>query len=249
MNLNVEQIQPDFYYRLLSEPFFNSVTIFKIREKRLDTQVSQALAGIGGVRAGSKAGATLEVLMPSLLSDSPNVRGPMATIEMRIITREQPTINLGANGTGLTSETLALAVIQTFDGSADLSVAGGLSWFPAPVMYEPLPLQPDKPFLGHVVKMRANVEFTALPKLSAPAITWAGDTFTLTDTSGQDASLYYTQDGSFPGPGSLASLNNGGTALLYAAPVAVFSGRQIRATAYLPSSLYIGSDTIGQTAP
>jgi hypothetical protein len=42
----IESVQPDVYYKLLTEPWFENVAIFKIREKRLDTEVNRALKSL-----------------------------------------------------------------------------------------------------------------------------------------------------------------------------------------------------------
>jgi len=245
MTPQIEQIQPDVYFKLLSESAFSNVTIFKIREKRLDTEVSQALRGLKP--RNGKSGATIEVLMPSLRVDRPNAPGPEAILEMRILTREQPAINLGANGTGLTSETLAVAIIQTLHQDAD--AGDGVSWYPDSRPYEPLPLEPDKPFISHQVKMLTTFPLNALPKMPTPSISDDGngnvtitDSSGLLDSNGNPAAIYYTTDGSFPGPGALASAGFGGTAVLYDGPFQVASGTQIRWAAYLQPSLYTGSD-------
>ena len=41
-------IQPACYAKLLSEVFFSNIAIFPIKEKRLDSEVFQALQGIAG---------------------------------------------------------------------------------------------------------------------------------------------------------------------------------------------------------
>src|SRR5580704_6786738 len=95
----IESVQPDVYYKLLSEPWFQNIAIFKVREKRLDTEVNRALSGLAG-RNG----------------------------------KEQPTVNQGANGTGLSAEQIAVNLAQTFQ----LVFLGGpmQGFYTAPTFYE-----------------------------------------------------------------------------------------------------------------
>ena len=34
----IESVQPDVYYKLLSEAWYQTIAVFKVREKRLDTR-------------------------------------------------------------------------------------------------------------------------------------------------------------------------------------------------------------------
>lgn len=241
----IEKIQPDVFYRITSEAYFNPVSVFRLREKRLDTEVNQALGGLFASnkpsllsRPGTKGGATIEVPMPSLSLDTgkASAPGPLVIVEQRFITREFPTINLGANGTGITSESLAVQLIQTFHQAGSEYL--GLSWYPASVPYEPQPVDPTRPCLSHVAKMLAKLELSPLTRLADPSISGSTAAVTLTDNSGLGGTvLYYTLDGSFPGPGNPA-------VLLYAAPFAVASGTMVRFAAWntINPALVIGSD-------
>src|SRR5271156_3537147 len=102
----IESVQPDVYSKLLSEPFFNEVAVFKVRDKRLDSEGNRALAGMAG-RNGA-GGDTIGVLMPTLKAALEDTAGPVCTLEQVFIVKEQPTVNMGANGTGLTAETIAV---------------------------------------------------------------------------------------------------------------------------------------------
>jgi hypothetical protein len=251
----IEQIQPRCFFKLLSEQFFSTINIFRLREKRLSTEKNQALKGLGGLRPGALGGLTIDVPMPALRVPDPNAPGPVVIIEQRFITCEEPTLNMGptGNGTGISSEQCAVAILQTFHQAGDEFL--GLSWYPDSRPYEPLPLEAGRPFLGHKVTMLAKMKLTNLPKMPLPGITDDGNgNITLTDTSGlldnngNPAKIYYTTDGSFPGPGSTPAATaylgagNGGTAKLYTGPFQVANGTNVQWAAYLVPSLYLGSD-------
>ncbi len=52
--------------------------------------------------------------MPTLRTAMPDTAGPVCILEQKFIVKEQPTVNLGANGTGLTCEQIAVNLAQTF---------------------------------------------------------------------------------------------------------------------------------------
>src|SRR5580658_10741561 len=218
----IESVQPDVYYKLLTEPWFANIAIFKVREKRLDTEVNRALAGLAG--RNGKGGASIEVLMPTLKSALPDTPGPVCTLEQKFIVKEQPTVNQGANGTGLSVEQIAVNIAQTFQ----LFFLGGpmQGFYTAPTFYEYLSAPGDAPFIPLAVTLRATFALTALTRTLVPAASAAAETVTLTDQQpGGGSALYYSTDGSFPGSGNP-------NAILYSTPFTVASGTVVRAAAY-----------------
>jgi hypothetical protein len=218
----IESVQPDVYYKLLSEPWFQNIAIFKIREKRLDTEINRALAGVAG--RNGKGGASIEVLMPSLQSALPDTAGPVCTLEQRFLVKEQPTVNQGANGSGLSVEQIAVNIAQTFQ----LFFLGGAmqGFYTAPTFYEYVATAEEAPFIALIVTLQATFALTALTRTVVPAASAAAETVTLTDQQpGGGSALYYTTDGSFPGAGNPA-------ALLYTIPFTVVSGTVVRTAAY-----------------
>jgi hypothetical protein len=224
MNLaaQIESVQPDVYGKLLSEAYFGNVAIFTIREKRLDTEVNRALSGLQG--RNGKGGATIEVLMPTLKTALPDTAGPVCVLEQKFIVKEQPTVNLGANGTGLTCEQIAVNLAQTFQ----LFFLGGpmQGFYAAPAFYKYIDAGADKPFVAIQVVLHATFVLTALQRTVAPAAAAAAQTVTLTDQQpGGGSTVYYTTDGSFPGSGNA-------NAIQYTTPFTVTSGTIVRTAAY-----------------
>jgi hypothetical protein len=215
-------VQPDVYAKLLSEPFFNNVAIFKIRDKRLDSEVNRALAGLAG-RNGT-GGATIEVLMPTLKAALEDTAGPVCTLEQQFLVKEQPTVNQGGTGTGLTAEQIAVNIAQTFQ----LFFLGGAlqGFYTAPTFYQYQAPGPNSPFVLLRVTMHATFVLTALERTLTPAAAEAAGLVTLTDQQpGGGSRIYYTTDGSFPGAGNPNSA-------LYATPFAASSGTIVRTAAY-----------------
>ena len=162
MNLaaQIESVQPDVYNKLLSEAYFANIAIFAMREKRLDTEVNRALSGLQG--RNGKGGATIEVLMPTLKTALPDTAGPVCILEQKFIVKEQPTVNLGANGTGLTCEQIAVNLAQTFQ----LFFLGGpmQGFYAAPSFYKYMETGSDKPFVAIQVVLNATFVLTALQR-------------------------------------------------------------------------------------
>jgi Fn3 associated len=218
----IESVQPDVYYKLLTEPWFENIAVFKIREKRLDSEVNRALAGLAG--QNGKGGATIEVLMPSLKSALPETAGPICTLEQSFIVKEQPTVNQGANGTGLSVEQIAVNLAQTFQ----LFYLGGpmQGFYAAPEFYKYQPVPNGSPFIAVAVVLQATFALTPLARTLAPAASAVGETVTLTDQQpGGGSAIYYTTDGSFPGSGNPAAVE-------FSTPFTVASGTLVRAAAY-----------------
>jgi hypothetical protein len=218
----IESVQPDVYYKLLTEPWFEDIAIFKIRDKRLDSEVNRALAGLAG--RNGKGGASIEVLMPVLKSALPDTAGPICTLEQKFLVKEQPAVNQGANGTGLSVEQIAVNIAQTFQ----LFYLGGpmQGFYAGPEFYKYQTLPDEVPFLAVAVTVQATFALTALTRTLAPAVSAAAETVTLTDQQpGGGSAIYYTTNGSFPGAGNPA-------AILYTTPFSVASGTVVRTAAY-----------------
>jgi hypothetical protein len=224
MNLaaQIESVQPDVYNKLLSEAYFANIAIFAVREKRLDTEVNRALSGLQG--RNGKGGATIEVFMPTLKTALPDSAGPVCVLEQRFIVKEQPTVNLGANGTGLTCEQIAVNLAQTFQ----LFFLGGpmQGFYAAPSFYKYIEEGADRPFVAIQVVLNATFVLTALQRTLTPSAAAAAQTVTLTDEQpGGGSTIYYTTDGSFPGSGNP-------NAIQYTTPFTVASGTTVRTAAY-----------------
>ncbi len=231
----IESVQPDVCNKLLSEPYFNNIAIFLIREKRMQSEINAALSGIAG-RNGC-GGATIEVLFPTLLQPLEDTPGPVCTLQQKFIVKTQETINQGAGGTGLSVEQIAVNLAQTFQ----LFFLGGplQGFYVAGNFYEYVVFEPEAPFIGVAVTLHATFALTALSRTVGPQPSTSDSggnvLVTLTDQQpGGGSAIYYTTDGTFPGYGNTNAGNPSrlGTAQLYTTPFTVPSGATIRTAAY-----------------
>ena len=239
----IELIQPACFYKLLSEPWFNSIAIWQVREKRIDSQILNSLKGYGGiVRADgkqTKGGATIEVLMPDMDSAIPSSPGPNSTVNQIFLVKTMDLVNLGANGVGLSCEQIAAQIAQTFHNFFTNVTRMG-SFYTAPQYYRRIHsgFQENgdlQPFVTFEVTLQADLVPDAMPQTASPTVTYENPVCAITDNQpGGGSTIYYTIDGSFPGAGNPA-------ALVYNGPFNVQSGATVSAAAYTPGSTSTGS--------
>lgn len=234
MNPQIEQIQPDVFAKLASEPYFSAISLFQIRKERYQSEIDEALssATFDAGQGGKLPGVTIEVLMPMIKTNLVNAPGPVVTVEQRLTVKENPSINLASGGVNLTAEEIAVQILQTLHQF----YLGGIcqALYPAPEA-----IVPNRGFSGVVaydVILHATFNLTPPSRTACPLPpTESGLTLTFyAPASDPGASIYTTIDGSFPGPGN-ASAN------LYTAPFSVAANTVIRWAAYAAGKL--GSST------
>jgi len=234
MNPQIEQIQPDVFDKLASEPYFATISLFQIRRERFQSEIDEVLssATFDPGQSGKLPGATIEVLMPMIKTNLVNAPGPVVTLEQRLIVKENPTINLATGGVNLTAEQIAVEILQTLHQF----YLGGIcqALYPAPEAIVPNDKFPD--LVAYDVVLQATFNLTPPLRTGCPLPpTESGLVLTFAPpASDPDATLYTTTDDSFPGPGN-------GTATVYSAPFSVTSGTVIRWAAYASGKL--GSST------
>jgi len=223
----IESVQPDLVAKLNSESYFIDIPVFGIREARMRSDVDKALAG--AKPKNGKAGITVQVMMPALVKPQPNTPGPLCSIRVLIRVQENPAINLGAHGTGKTAEAVGVMVLQLIHG---FSLPGIASTFFAEPGEAMVSNQSFAPLVTYDITMESLFPMAMLPKLATPNIVCPEFSLSITHQDAT-ATLYYTTNSSFPGPGNAA-------AKAYNAPISVTVGQIIRAAAYKTG--YAGSD-------
>ena len=93
-NPEIESVQPDLVVKLNGEPYFFNIPVVAIREQRIESELEKSLSAYKP--KNGKSGVAVEVLMPTLGTDNPNAPGPLATLQVHIRVKENPTVNLGA---------------------------------------------------------------------------------------------------------------------------------------------------------
>lgn len=236
----LEEFQHDITYRLLSlESFFYvPVEMIRPRDKKeallIQTRLDRTLAGL--VKKNGKAGVVCLVQMATLEVPEPNVPGPFGDLTCELLIIENPLINMGANGTNLSAETVTLNALnsthQFMDGRNHVWTV------PKRAMVPNLDFPGKIAYTGSVQR---QMGMRPLAKVAKPIFTVTG---ALPAASVQlacstvGASIYYTADGTFPAAANAA-------ATLYTVPFTQASAATIRAAAYLAG--LSGSDIAKQT--
>ncbi|MFH0981474.1 MAG: FN3 associated domain-containing protein, partial [Planctomycetota bacterium] len=189
----------------------------------------QALKVLAVTADGRRPGACVIVLMPTADVQDPNVPGPQLGVSFTIRVIENPTINLGDDGTNKSAESLALFIARALHG---LAIEGQFS-----TLYgdrDVLRPGDEKDLVSYDVTVHARLGQNPESKCAAVALAAAGGNFTATcTTSGSE--IWYTTDGSFPFRGLIGKQVS--TALLYTGSTAHEADVLIRAVAYASGSL------------
>jgi hypothetical protein len=245
---SIDAIQPDCYYKLQSEPVFSPIVIFKEWPLRVSAEIDDRLSNVtGDWRQGplKKPGVSLSIPVPTFANVNAEAPGPLAEVRLTVVVKENPKINMEAVdgnqnkiGTGIPGLKWAQFVWQalhrfTFQGTCQTLYAFAIT--------------PNKEF-EYLDLWASNVTFGATFPLQQPLFIFTpdvetvGTTVTLTPTptpqgstnpQPQTIQIFYTTDGSFPGPAN-------DNALVYSGPVTVNHGTVVRWAGYSPG--YNGSD-------
>ncbi len=225
----LEDLQDDAIARLQSDPFFADVWTNAERKGVTVDDIEMALGVLNS--QGGKIGLAVVASMPELIVGSPDSPGPEADIRHEFQIFEDPLLNLGEGGTGKSAQRAAINVLNllhnyTADG---LAVRGA--------MYaEEQPVRPMGALggVGWLVSLRQPVTVGRTRQVKTPTISEDVGLVTLASAT-PGALIYYTTDGSYPGPANEE-------ATLYDEPFATPEGPVlIRAGAALAD--YIPSNT------
>lgn len=227
----IEDLQTDAVARLKSEPFFGDVVVLEQRKGIVQSDIETAL-GVFNQESGKKIGAVVIALLPEIEGSGGEGPGPDVTGALRFHVIEIPLINNDAtSGTLKSASKISLNVLNTLHrymaGVFRVTLMAGRR----PIT----PLNTEEPgVVSYVVQLDAAFTINRRYKVATPSASVADGLMTLTCTT-SGATIYYTTDGSYPGP-------QNATALTYSAPFAVTNGASIRAGAVLTSD-YVPSDT------
>jgi hypothetical protein len=214
-------MQEDALHKLLSEAALEEVNIVLFRKLLVSSQVEVSLVYLEA--RNDKSGTGIVVGMPYLDDENAQTGISDATLCLPIYCLEKPDIAQSEEGGSLLSaEQIALTVRRLLrgfiiDGKVTLFTEGrGIRSFDAPPS--------AKGAVCYEVLLKGRLRQSVDTRCALPTISEAALTVTLANvTSG--ATIYYTTDGSFPGPGNAAAEE-------YSAPFAVASGTVVRWAAY-----------------
>lgn len=228
----IQELHDDIYGILMNDPGCRHVSIHRTRtplEKdedgrpivgdtaMFDEQVEQALQGLE--QRDGKAGLVAVVLLPDVRPKSAESLGPALRFTPVIRIVEDRLVNEGPNGTGITASRLALHVMQLLHRR---SISGLWTMTVDPErMMEEVTVDTARPM--HEVRFLLERGVPKLPKVDKPTGESADGTLALACTT-EDAQMWWSNDGSWPGP-------NNPRSWLYERPMGN-TGETVRVVAY-----------------
>lgn len=226
----LRRFQDHLLAKLLSEPVLNSVAIIEQRQQILvdvASRVAPFLAGRNG-----KVGAGILINLPSAdPSADSDVPGAQMDVLIWLDILSKDDINLvNSNGANIAAEEILTLVWLLLHQWLNLGIGSGNMFVDG---FDPI--EDRRGAYGYRLQLRLRMAQDQPPKAAAPTSTIAAGHCTLACATG-GATIYYTLDGSFPGPGEPA-------ANVYTAPFVVTSGQSVLAAAFiLNQTATIGSD-------
>lgn len=161
----------------------------------IQTAIDQSLQGL--VTTNGKTGATILINMPEGEVPYPEAPGPDLRLVCKVQIVENPLINMGANGTGISAEDIMLFVLNLFHGR--FWQDSGSTMKADKDATRPLLQYLEKSYVAYECRfvMRLGLQGrlkTAMPAIQGDSI--SGYTFLVP----QGAWVIYTTDGSYPTP-------------------------------------------------
>jgi hypothetical protein len=228
----IQDLQDDVYNRLLEDPFLAEVSVHNERKGEILDGIVKSLGTFNA--RGGKIGAAIVVLAPSASAEySEMIDSPMS-IGTSVRVLEAPIFNSGENGTGLSALVIARRIYRIFH----LYTPHGLSTPFIPGSPTIFPVDDPVAPLAYEVRFQATeAGYDLAPKVNTPTIQpWSNDGTPVpvaevgVECATEGASVYYTTDGSHPGPGNVNST-------LATAPFSVTQPLKVRAAAFKTGSL------------
>lgn len=216
--------------KLKSEAYFANVNCVLMRKLLTDGEVN--VASVYQHQTSAKSGVGVVVNMPVGFVEDSEVPGPYLKIQQSFTVIEERNINNSALGTGKSAEAVAIKILE----------------FLHQLLIQPLgtlygagtAIEPNLSFEGLVgvdVNLELKLAQSQAAKITTPIFSIFGPTVTLAPVEVGSA-IYYTLDGTFPGPGNPA-------AVLYTVPFTVTQGQQLLWAGYKAN--YDGSDVWART--
>lgn len=218
----IELDQDDLTERLEGDELFaQTVFVFSQRNGITENDVNTALGAVNQING--KSGGVIIVLMPQLIPDAPDSPGPRYYVRYPIQVIDWPTMRRVQGGTGLSAELVAQRVRQIVHGT---QFGRGQALYFDGLEVAPMREQTQVSYivffrrLGNDPQLArpGNVTITPNAGLAPITITMA------CATPGVD--IWYTKDGSYPGP-------QNDDALIYMGAFSLDAGAIVRASAVL----------------
>lgn len=217
----IELDQDDITARLTGdEVFADTVKVFSQRKGITENDVMTALGAVNSING--LAGLVAIVLMPAIIPDAPDAPGPRYVVRYPIQVIDWPTMRRVSGGSMISAETIAQRIRQVIHGTQ--FGRGQALYFDG---IESAPMR-DQSQVSYIIYFRrlgndpqlarpGNVVFTPASGVAPLSIVLSCNT--------PDVDIWYTIDGSYPGP-------KNETAILYTGPFTLDAAATVRASAW-----------------
>lgn len=228
----LEDGQEDVQARLQNEEFFEDVAVLLQRKGDIEQDIEVALGVL--TEQGGKTGACVVVLMPEILAPESDLPGPPIIVQQSLQVIERPALNQDATtGTLKSAERIALNALNLLHRYINYSLGWTMIADRKPIR----PLASEDGLVQYLVVLQWRAGITRVTQVREPEPTLNAGTNELSLACATPSSaIYYTTDGSYPGP-------ENDQATLYSTSFTPGSGvTLVRAAAYRDG--YIPSNTI-----
>jgi hypothetical protein len=187
------QLQYDLEQMLLSADALTNTNVVAYRKLRLQSEIDWS--SIWTNPRNGRAGCGVLVEMPAFEVQSPNVQGPIGDLVLSCAVIEEPNLNYEPTGGTLLSAEQVCQII--LDQAHQWAVVG------SGVLYADVRAIADAPefqgLLAYRVRLKLKQSRVQTQRVALPTVSESALTVTLACAT-PGAAIYYTQDGSFPGP-------------------------------------------------
>jgi hypothetical protein len=214
----LEDTEADIFGILSATPSLALAKIIRADEGLTEADVAQSLVTMTGTE---KIGLGIVVLPAEVVEAERNQPGPPLRISASCQVIEAVLINRGATGTGIKASVAALRAL----GALHHQQIGNRVLYAERNAVEPLPGK--KGYVSYLVTLFSEANGSAdVGRVRQLGFALDGDGDLVISTATAGAAIYYTTDGSFPGPSN-------DEATLYDGPVNITDDMTLRAAAFL----------------
>lgn len=229
MSSILERLQLDIAGRLDSIDSFSGIPVTVVRPRseaeavQIRTEIDNTLAGL--LQKNGKSGAAVIVGMPDMDVPDLDIPGPFLELTVKVRVIEAPLINMGASGTQLSAEQIAINILSALH-QWDTGSSG------SPLYADKKAGEPNNEYPGKVVydcMIKTKHGIDPEIKVEPVSIAWNSalpEARVTMSCIRPGAAIWYTLDGSFPSSGNTS-------ATLYQGSFNLASAATVRAAAYL----------------
>jgi hypothetical protein len=235
------QLQEDLTQGLLAEPGLRFINVVQYRKLRLQSEIDWST--VYTAPRNGRAGCGILVEMPAFEVLHPNVSGPVGNLVLSCVALEEPNLNYGpATGTQMSAEEVSRFILDS-SHQWEIGGAGVMSAVREAIrgLWRTEDLrgvvgqgtlrdaiwdaQRFEGLVAYRVKLQMQAAATPVARVSQPAVQVQQSRVSLSSATA-GAEIYYTWDGSFPGPGNPRAIK-------YSGPLPA-AGPVLRHAAYKP---------------